>query len=307
MFAKHSWTTGLAVALSLSLAGCLSSGEEDGAGGSGSFSFEAEMKVLDIVEPTGTAAGMIETRSYDYGCEGDEVVKDSSDELQSYVVTGGHLYMWDEAEEECTALKLSGSSSTIIGKWSTTSFTADGEIPEAYRPSVCDSVSIDEEDEELDAFDSLFQDINISYDVSQTKVKASFSGKLCMGKLIGASMATGGSSNPLQLKSSDCASATIENTLNDKTLKISTDFSNEMVKVTYTSSGKSCSYSEAMDLSSEAPTCPEPDYSAQEEAFEECLGTLAFFQDMEGDMAKRSAGSRASDLVKKVRAATPGL
>jgi hypothetical protein len=307
MFAKYTRAAALLCAFgALSLAGCLA-GEDDGAGGGGGgFSVETEMKVLEIVEPSATEAGTIETRSYDYGCEGDEVVKDSSDDVQSYVVTGGYLYLWDE-EDECVALKLSGSSSSIIGKWSTTSFLLDAEIPEAYRPAGCDTVTMEEEEEEdLEGFDSLFQDIQISYDISQTRVKANFSGKICMGGLLAASFGTGGES-PFEAVSSDCASATIKNTINDERLKISTSFSNEVLKVTFTSSGKSCSYSESMDISSKAPTCPEPDYEAEEEAFSDCVEDLDFFSNMEGDLAKRSAGSRVNDLVRKIRKASPAL
>jgi hypothetical protein len=303
MFAKYTRAAALLCAFgALSLAGCVA-GEDDGVGGSGGFSVETEMKVLEIVEPSATEAGTIETRSYDYGCEGDEVVKDSSDELQSYVVTGGYLYMWDDYDQ-CTALKLSGSSSTIIGKWSTTSLMADAAVPEAYRPLGCDTMDV-EEDEDLIGLDSVFQDVKISYDISQSRVKGTFSGKICMGGLLAASF--GSEESPFDVVSSDCASATIENEFNDERLKISTSFSNEVLKVTFSSGGKSCSYSESMDISSKAPTCPEPDYSAEEEAFDDCVGELDFFSEMEGDLAKRSSSSRVNDLVKKIRKASPTL
>lgn len=312
MFAKHTKSAAFAGFLTLLLAGC-GTEEEGGTGGTsgslrsnGEFSVQAEMKVLEIVPEADGEPGTIETRSYDEYCDGDELIKDSTDELQSYVVDGGKLYMWDETDETCEALKLSGSSSTIIGKWSTTDFMSSTRIPAPYRPEECDDLSDDEEDDYEDIYDSVFQDFRVSYDVSATRVKTSVSGKLCMGPLLGASFA-GGGFGAFEVISSDCGSATIENTYNDRRLKISTRFTDGNLKVTFSSSGKSCSYSEPA-LFSATPVCPEPDYSEEQEAFDACIEDLAFFQDMEGDMAKRgSASSRLDDAVKQVRRAARGL
>src|SRR5215217_5019255 len=108
----------LSAVLSLALLGGCMSDSEDSGTGDGGFSVTTEAKVTKIQAPAGDSAGKIESELVEYSCEGNNLVADTLEESQSYLVNGGNLYLWDS--EDCEALKLQGSSSTVIGKWTTT-------------------------------------------------------------------------------------------------------------------------------------------------------------------------------------------
>jgi hypothetical protein len=278
------------------LGGCMTDEDPDGS----SFSLSAETEVLDIVEPDEDSGepGIITTLSTDYECEDGELVEDEYEDDMYYAITGGSLYLWYAGD--CSAIKLTGSSSDITGTWKSSNLST--RIPSAYRPYNCD---YSPEDSYLEEF---LNDASITYTISASEIKGKVTGTFCMAPLVAEAYEN---NQDIEVTSSSCSTVKLKNEDVNRTATISASYNSKKDEVTRTIAynGKKCSLTTSFGLSSEPPTCSEDAEEEAEEqmdAYLECIEDSEFVEDFGyGGILNKGQGGLPAVFEKALKRARP--
>lgn len=248
-----------------------------GGGGNGSHaSLQMSVDVLGNIPPTGTDPGKLVIRTIQSSCDSNHVVIDTSIDTSFYSISGGKLYLWSEGD--CVAGSMSGSSTTLVGTWTTTDvFGANGNpgervlVPAAYRASTCPST--------LPPDSSGDQRISITnaastLTISASKIDIQESGDICFAEQVYGDTANHpfGDSN-LTVTSTSCSSVQLTNTTNHRTLTASSSYQNNTITFSLASGGKTCTTSMPMNLPGTTPDCSQNTYAA-DTAYSNCMHSL---------------------------------
>jgi hypothetical protein len=247
------------------LFGCLGGGDNGGGGGPSLLTMNVVIEVLSIDR----AGGTITTRTTEYECEdslGNPVttaitVHDTT--VDNYQIAGGLLTVWNEVD--CEATILNGTSPDIVGTWTATGLDATVPIP-ASIPHTCvpDTVGGG------DGSDSMFQNVQVSYQVTDAQITGTVTGTICLMDFFVAGLDTmiAGATVTQQ----DCNNATVS--AQGQTMSVATSISSVGIAVTMTRNGQSCTMNQYFD----APGSPMPDCAArlaEEQAFEICISGVS--------------------------------
>lgn len=245
----------------------------------GTISIEGTVEVVSITHPQGAEPGSIITRDVDYWCEDGELEEEEYTDSSLYVISGGKLYVWTDGN--CvTDITMSGTSSTIVGTWTTTSITSSDSVPAAYRPATCE-----DDDEDFEGVDEVLTSVNASYTISNTSIQTRLSATLCFAPVLAAEF-TG--QDDIEVLSTSCASVQIRNTDAGQSATISTTLKNGVVTSKFVSGDSTCTLTLPFDVSDEMPVCTEEDDEGEMyEAYGLCIYGSGFYGDL--SLGKKAA------------------
>jgi hypothetical protein len=221
------------------------------------------------------------TRYNEYECYGTTLHTETYDDTARYVITGGKLYIWSDGR--CLAdVVLSGSSSTITGKWTATSLTFTDSVPAAYRSAECtddyydyyDYYSDNYGDEE--SLPDIFENLKATYTITGDNIHGRLSGELCLAPVMAGTFA-GEDSSGITVVSSSCSSVTLRNGMENTTATVTSTLQDGAIVTTFSSGDSVCALPGSFDLSDEPPVCSESDGDGLE--YFGCLVGSGFFGD----------------------------
>jgi hypothetical protein len=243
-------------------------------------SYDLTMDVVEITAPGAGVPGSLVTRSLEYYCEDGVAGIDTLEEEQFFHIAGGSLFLW--AEGDCLATKLSGSSSSVVGTWTTNSLAITDSVPAAFRPADpedCNEYGQEPGDTEI------LEDGSVSYVISETQVKAKITGEFCFARTFAASLALE-SSEDYAIVSDECTVVKVRNLEASKTATFTSTFKDQKVSLRVSYNGDVCRFSLPLSLGDEPPVCSEDSGSeAEYEAFGECLYESGFLGAFEMEKA----------------------
>jgi hypothetical protein len=264
------------------LGGCLA--DDDPAEGNGKFSVRITADVVDIEAPDAEEGepGLLVTTQKQYSCsEEGEVEEHESEDSLRYAINDGFLYLWSELG--CTATKLSGSSSTLVGTWKSEDLSV--RIPLKYRPEYCEGSSPGE-----GILEVLLENPSVAYTISSTKVEVRQSGTLCLSPFFARQFGYG---DDVVEVSSECGAVKLKNEEVNRTATLSYTLKGDSLVEKITYNGKTCRSATSFYLvpPTEPPLCleeGEDDYIDRMIAHTECLEESEFAEDF-ADWAKAAA------------------
>jgi hypothetical protein len=278
------------------LGGCLTGGDSDQDPTKFLDNFEADVVDIDPPDSDEGEPGLIKTAGTYFYCEDGELVEEAFQEDFNYALTNGSLYLWEE--DDCTAMKLSGSSSTVIGKW--TSENLSTRIPSAYRPYDCEG-----EDPEDNEYEYFLEDASVTHTISSSKIKTKVTGTLCFAPLFAMEFSYVGDVTTV---SSTCETVELKNG-DDQTATLTAKFTKDALVETIVYNGETCQLTYASSSDDEASTCSEESDNEFEDAYDEfrdCLDETGFTDGFPGlGYSEKRAGKLPSNVVKALRLIRP--
>lgn len=256
-------------------AGC--SDDDEGSSGPTLLSFDQKVKSIDAEK------GLIITEGL--SCDSNDAPVPSFDTLH-VARTGDKLLVW--GAEACSAAVLTGNSSSIIGKWSST-----GEIrpvPDAKRSPTCDPASTP-----LGGGEAGWKvdDLSLDLDISASKVATRVGGKMC----IEGSNPLFGDSEQIESTVKDCNTLSLKNKQTQKTAEARMKFENNALKYSFLHAGKTCAIDMPFEMQ-DASCEMDGEMIGKYIAFASCMQKTEFFpaEEEEEDVQELAAA-----LLKKAR------
>ncbi len=235
-----------------------------GGGTLGNATVESNLPVVYLDEGS-RAFTLLEINKH---CSSGRVVSDSVNLNERYAIAGGQIYIWDDVSTgytDCSADVLNGSSTRIIGTWSTSTLD-QAAIPAVDRPSACTS----DISGEPNYAQILFQSGTGTQTFSSTNMHQKITGKLCYGNYLAAALGYTSSGGNFTLIQSSCSSVKVRNTTTGDTAVFNSVYSGGRVSTTVNYAGKTCS---GNDYFTAAMDCSKPDMSQ----FVSCMSDAGLF------------------------------
>jgi hypothetical protein len=255
----------------LTFTGCLGSGD-GGDGGSVGLNIHGSVEVLSIDRQAHT----IKSRSSITECQEDGTALSSMDTtLQHYAIKDGKMVMWEE--EECTASIYTGSSSDIVGTWTSKGLESELPIPAEYRPASCPAnPSVDSSNAKV------LSDLNATFVITETKVDISASGPVCMGENLAEELKASG----LDIESKDCERVTARDPAGNPVVMTAVPSGNQItIQAIY--KGKTCTLTSDMPIPGQTVDCAKR--KAAQEAYKQCVTDAAAAPKISGALRKAAA------------------
>ncbi len=277
------------------LGGCLTN---DDSKSSSNFAITTEARVTGIVTPVPDSGipGVLSTVNTSFSCEDGEVEVNESPDNYNYAISGGALYLWEDTD--CTAMKFSGTSSTIKGTWTSTDLSA--RLPSKYRSGICDTATL--EDNQYEGF---LKDAAVTYTISSTKIKGTVKGQFCYAAAVVKQFED---NEDFTVSSDNCSTAKLKNNDVGLTATITMTYKDNKITQIVAYNGKTCKASIPVYLGSEEPTCSEEaDEAYQEEAaaFTECLEESEFNDDFNSASVPKASAQLRKSIEQALERATP--
>lgn len=237
---------------------CLFGGEEKG------FEVTSETQVLEIDRDAQT----ITTMSRGWNCGGNVAVPESATYQERYLVAGGHLYRWFPGTG-CRASVFKGSSSDIVGTW-TTSSGIMGSVP------VDDSSFCRESDyREVAAENEFFRKTKITLKITDSKISQTVAGEFCSGEWEGHNLISdnGWVQDSFVVSEKNCASVKITRASGGASARVVGEETRAGTKLRFITADTTCT-TVMPYYSAEKPDCSD---GGAEARFQECIAATGFF------------------------------
>lgn len=246
-----------------------------GSSGSSHASLQMSIDVLSNTAPTGSTPGKLVTRSIQSSCDSTHVVTDTSIDTSFYSIAGGKLYLWSEGD--CVAGSMSGSSTTLVGAWTSTDVIGGngnpGErvlVPAAYRASTCPSTLPPDSSSNQEL---LIMNATSTLTISASRIDIQESGDICFAEQIYGDSANTPFGPTINVTSASCSSVQLTNITNQRTLTASSSFQNNNITFSLASGGTTCTSTMPLNLPGTTPDCSQNTYAA-DTAYSNCVYSL---------------------------------
>ncbi len=273
-------------------------GSGDDAESASGASIRVDAEVTDIESPDEESGkpGQLSTVSIDYSCIGGELEEDEVNSEYRYALSDSSLFLWINGK--CSAMQFSGSSSTIIGKWTSSDLSVS--IPSAYRPAGCEG-AIPQDSH----FETYLENATATYDISSTEMKGAFTGTFCYMPVLVEIL----EDNPnVTVVSSDCSTMKLKNKNLERTATFSIAYNNDKLTETLAYNGKTCKLTMPFQLSSDRPVCSEKASKEEREklaAFLACAEESDFTKDLDSGILGKVNGGIPFAIQNALEHATP--
>ena len=246
-----------------------------------SANLEYDMTVLNLNQGTRKIA----IREVDPYCYAGQRSNDTILDTLRYSISGGHLDWWGNGE--CVADVYNGSSATVTGVWTTSTFD-QAALPAADRPSTCSATVHPRNDLEQ----GFYRNANDTLTVSPSTIHNKLAGKLCFAD-IGA-ININSISGVTDVAEDNCSWATFTNSDKPGRLAILTSsYQNGFISTTFKYGGKTCVDSDFIGLPGMNPDCSiATDYTD----YLTCLDSTGFFPGRRLAKHAASAGHNRSPV-----------
>ena len=260
---------------------------------SGNTLVNMKIDILSNTAPQGTSPGKLVVRQVFSHCDTNgTVVNDTSIDTSFYSIAGGKLFLWNEGD--CVAGSLSGTSTTIIGTWtSSTGLSGDNPgdrvlVPSTYRASNCPSTL----PADSSSNDLVIENATTTLTIAQTSASYTIGGTICFAQVF----VDGDSAMGLPVSKSTCNSVELTAS-GGKKVTITSGYQSGKVSLGIAYDGKSCNSSVSMNFPGTTPDCSmENGNPFEDTTFQNCVTGLGYYSNTNNGLAKMSASSATRNL-----------
>jgi hypothetical protein len=254
----------VSLALSVAYSSCLFSKDEESPV-EGEFSYFKSGEILKIETPQNAKPGIIVSNlSYSYCSEG-EIRSDSAADTMRYVISEGDLYLWKGSD--CTSMKLSGPSGSIIGKWSGRLPDLFDTIPDSSWAESCEG-GVNPE-----IFPNAFDKYSVKYTVSSSRIRSEFSGIVCYARAVAEILMI--TDSTIAFASSGCSSVLLRRIGKEPVASMVSHLEKGVERITFSFEGNQCFVALPFNLVDDIPECPSAAESSME-VFRTCIAESGF-------------------------------